>query len=188
MLSFTDVAALARWLDENGIDTDSWGVGETKSVANLWDELMNGDCRLQAAPPLRLLEVAQIIIRRGEQILIEVEQEFHNGQRRMRHLLPAEKMQAGEDYRMAALRGLQEELGVAEANVVLLPHYKRLQTTIDSPSYPGLRTQYIFHQVEAAVTGLPEGDFWRENSVQTHGDPVKRQRWAWQQRSDLLSL
>lgn len=186
MMEFDSVEAIEKWLADHHIDTTAWGVGDAKTVVDLWHEVVNGDCCLQDDPPLRRLSVVQILIRRGSHILIEVEQEFHSGQRRSRHLLPAEKIRLGEDYREAALRGLHEELGVTADAVTLLSPYKRLKTVVDSPSYPGLPTQYVFHLVEAAVIGLPETEFWRDNLAQD--DPVKRQRWAWQPPSDLLSL
>lgn len=62
----------------SGIDTSLWGEGNAKTIGHLWDELREGEARLQDDPPLRLVDAVQIIIRRGKQILVEARQELGN--------------------------------------------------------------------------------------------------------------
>lgn len=178
--AFASAQALVAWLVAQGIDISQWGRGDAKAVAHLWHELRHGDTRIQAAPPLRLVDVAQILIRRGDAVLVESIQEFGDGQRRFRSQPPAEKMRRRETYLDAARRCLQEELGIAPQQATFdAATYRQIEVTGDSPSYPGLPTRYTFHRMEAAVSGLPESDFWRENVSEHDGDPVVRHFWSW---------
>ena len=180
MNKFQNEDQLQDWLNEANIDTSLWGEGNAKTVSHLWAELLAGETRIQGGPPLRLVDVVQITIRRGDQILIEVAQELEGGQHRFRNLLPSEKMKANESYAASVLRGLREELDVEETAVALLHHtYTKNQSERDSPSYPGLPTLYTFHSIEAQVLDLPENDFWIDNTARKVGDPVKRHQWGW---------
>ena len=180
MNQFTDIYALEKWLSSNGIDVKAWGSDNSKSLDNLWQELQAGEVQLKQNPLLRLVEVVQIIIRRGETVLVEAEQEFFNGQRRYRNQPPSEKIKPGETVQVAASRCLQEELGLPLGAFTLrLETHRQHQTNTNSISYPGLPSQYNFHIIEAAVSGLPAEDFWRENQSDGIIDPVKRHRWEW---------
>ena len=175
------IEGLEKWLAQRGIDISDWDTGDAKSVTSLWYELQEGDIVLQDNPLLRVVHVVQVIIRRQDKILIEAMQEFDDGSRRYRNQPPSEKMKASESYTDAALRCLWEELGVGEADVTFdQSSYKQVQAQADSPSYPGLPTQYTFHLIEAAVAGLPGTDFWHDNENYGEGDPVKRHYWVWQ--------
>jgi 8-oxo-dGTP pyrophosphatase MutT (NUDIX family) len=177
---FDTQAQLRIWLQQQNIDLTQWGHGPAKSLAYLWRELQNGDTLIQEQPPLRVVNVVQVIIRRGDLVLLEKAQEFGNGQRRFRNQPPSEKMRAGEDYLAAARRGLLEELGLQPEQITLFPDtYRQRHTITESPSYPGLPTRYTFHQIEAAVSNLPTTDFWHDNDSYEKGDPVKRHHWAW---------
>ncbi|MCB8967369.1 MAG: NUDIX domain-containing protein [Ardenticatenaceae bacterium] len=182
-LQFESQAALEAWLRAKKIDIDAWGGNGAKRIADLWEELQCGDCFLQDDPPLRSIHLAEVIIERDGKRLIEAEQELGDGTRRQRRIPPSEKMRPDEDILLAALRGLREELQVSPEAITLLPqtHWQR-QRELDSPSYPGLPTQYTIHRIEAVVDGLPDEDFWCDNLAFAHGDPVRRQRWTWVER------
>ena len=186
---FANFNALEAWLGRHGIEYERWGRNTSKSLRNLWQELEAGEVQLKESPPLRLVDVVQIIIRREGQILVEAEQEFLNGQRRFRNQPPSEKIKPGETALDAARRCLQEELGVPSERTVLYPEsHQQHQTNTNSISYPGLPSQYNFHLLEAAVFGLPVDDFWRENKTDGLVDPIKRHRWTWQPQNLLDSL
>lgn len=177
---FQSIDELAQWLMGAGIDTARWGHGESKRLDDLWLEYVTGEASFRDAPPARLLDVAEIIIRRGDTVLIEVEQEFADGRRRARLVPPSEKMKSGEGPRGAALRCLREELGLASEDVVLGETWITTEDAAVSPSYPGLPTRYIFRTFEATTAGLPDEDFYRENNAP--GDPIHRQLWGWRKR------
>jgi hypothetical protein len=176
-LAFITSEDLSTWLAASHIDIARLGQGDTKRLDDLWQEYISGEASFTDDPPMRLLEVAEIIIRRGDHILIELEQEFRDGRRRVRQVPPVEKMKPGEDPRAAALRCLREELGLVEENVEMADEWVTTERVEDSASYPGLRTRYRFHTFEAATGALPDEDFIRENAG--HGDPVRRHRWGW---------
>lgn len=182
MQTFENADSLRAWLSARNIDTTLWNTGNSKSVSHLWNELENGDTVLQDRPALRLVEVVQIRIRAHESFLVEAIQEFEDGRRRTRNQLPSEKIKPGETYQEAALRCLREELHISAKNVQLISEsYEKTGLEIDAKSYPGLLTRYTIHHIEAAVSGLPDGDFWRENRSFQKGDPIRRHLWVWRQ-------
>lgn len=179
MPRINSMGELRRWLADNKIDIAGWGTDGTKTVDNLWNELANGEAQLLDAPPLRVVEVVEIFIQNGNRVLKELEQEFGSGERRSRDRLPSEKMKPDERCLTAALRCLAEELDVDEHNVTFTETDEPVKALIDSPSYPGLKTQYTFYRVVARVNGLPDTDFWRDNAAFRRGDPIKRHHWTW---------
>lgn len=183
---FASIHALEAWLKTHGINYEVWGKNNSKSLHNLWHELEAGEVQLKEFPPLRVVEVVQIIIRRNSDILVEAEQEFISGQRRFRNQPPSEKVKPGETIQQAARRCLKEELSVpSEAVKLQMESHRQHQMNTNSISYPGLPSQYNFHLLEAVVSGLPDGDFWCENQTQDKVDPVKRHRWVWQPRESI---
>ena len=186
MNKFSSINALEAWLKKHGVHYEVWGKNNSKSLQNLWQELEAGDVQLKESPPLRVVEVVQIIIVRENTILVEAEQEFFNGQRRFRNQPPSEKVKRGETIQDAAHRCLKEELGIeAEAITLNMASHRQHQTSTNSISYPGLPSQYNFHLLEAAVSGLPIDEFWRENKTDDMADPVRRHRWVWHPKESV---
>jgi hypothetical protein len=107
---------LKAWLAARDIDASHWGRGAAKTIEDLWQEILNGETLLQDVPPLRIIPVARIIIRKGNKILIEVEQEFEDNRVRSRNFPPSEKLKRDETYIDAAKRCLKEELGIDSKN------------------------------------------------------------------------
>ncbi len=177
---FQSIDELTKWLMGAGIDTVRWGQGESKRLDDLWLEYTAGEASFRDDPPARLLDVAEIIIRRNDTVLIEVEQEFADGRRRARLVPPSEKLKPGESPRGAALRCLREELGLASEDVTLGETWITIEDAAVSSSYPGLPTHYIFRTFEATADSLPDEDFYRENSAP--GDPIRRHLWGWRKR------
>lgn len=172
---------LTIWLEENGIDTGVWGSGAHKTIANLWDEYAAGEVSFEANPPLRVVQVVQILIQHDGTMLLEKEQVLTNGMRRFRNQLPSEKIKGNETFMDAAFRCLSEELGLGRDRVDSVTVENESDEMIaDSPSYPGLSTRYSIQTATARVSGLPAGDFWRDNQATAEGDPVSRHLWGWQ--------
>jgi hypothetical protein len=176
---FADPAELSAWLAVAGIDTSAWGRGEAKGLSDLWQEYVEGESTFQDDPPLRVLAVAQVILRRGPMVLLELAQELTDGRRRVRHMPPSEKLKGDEAPQAAAWRCLHEELGLGESDVLLDEASQIVEGTADAPSYPGLTTRYVFHQFAATSESLPDEDFYLTNAAP--GDPVRRHLWGWRE-------
>lgn len=182
MKQFESKEALRRWLLAQGIDLERWGRGAAKTVADLWAEIRQGESQIEEDPPRRRVEVVRVIVRRGDEVLIEAHQDFHGGRQRSRGRPPSEKMKPGESYKEAALRCVAEELGVGRDRVQVLPEtYRRKVRQEESGSYPGLCTHYTFHVVRAEVRGLPPNDFSTTEGAGGPGEPVHKHYWVWRE-------
>lgn len=177
LLTFDDPDALAAWLTAGGVPLADWGRGEAKTVADLWAEVACGETTLGDSPPRRTVSVVQVLIRRGERALTEIEQEMADGRRRARGWPPSEKLKRDEDARGAARRCLAEELGIDVPTDALCESEPPYEHTYDSPSYPGLPTTYRVHTMTVDAVALPDADFWLENAAAA--DPVRRHLWGW---------
>ena len=184
MHNFETIDQLNQWLTSKGIDATQWGTGGAKSVENLWAEIVEGESQIQDEPPLRLVQMVKVIIRDGNRILLEAEQEFGENQQRYRGQPPAEKIKPGESQVEAALRCLHEELQVSPSQVEILSWTSEPEQVCDeSPSYPGLPTNYVRYEVEAKVVGLPREPFSTIETIHDDGDPVKNHHWLWETKS-----
>lgn len=170
---------LNNWLAVVGIDTREWGQGDAKTTADLWQEYVAGESAFIDDPPGRLVEVVQLFIRRGDAVLVELNQELADGRRRERLRPPSEKVKQGETPRDAALRCLIEELGLGAADARLAGPERVDQQEQVSPSYPHLPTRYRFYVFSAETDALPDGDFYRDNNVLD--DPIRRHHWGWRE-------
>ncbi|MCP4360279.1 MAG: NUDIX domain-containing protein [Chloroflexi bacterium] len=177
---FENLEALEKWLQEKGIDTAVWGQANSKTAADLWQEIAAGETILNGDPMRRRVNVVEVIVYQGAQMLIEAAQELADGRTRQRRLPPSEKIKPGEDILQAARRCLWEEVNISEQNILSISQSegKRCHER-PSPSYPGLITHYTVYRVETAVTNLPTHNFWHTNVAHTANDPVKRHLWVW---------
>ena len=179
---------LKNLLDSKGLDIAQWGFNNAKTVADLWEEIVKQETRIQEKPLLRIVEVVQVIVRKGDNVLIETQQEFTDGRTRGRKDPPAEKLRAGENHVDAALRCLKEELGIERKDIdVIGSVYRKRQEVMESPSYPGLKTLYIFHEVEARVNQLPDEDFFTYESFCKKNDPIRKHYWSWKNKPKELN-
>lgn len=171
---------LKKWLDTRGIDISQWGSADAKTVADLLCELQDGESTLSSDPPVRRVQVVEVLIYRDDQLLVEREQHFSDGRVRTRNRPPSEKMLPDEDPTAAARRCLVEELGVSSAAITFRPQEipQRIVRT-DSESYPNLLSEYHFFTVVASVEGLPHTTFTTPNVAHAKGDPIVAHRWAW---------
>lgn len=171
---------LKAWLASHQIDTSQWGEGNAKSVADLWAELQRGECSFEEDPPLRRVEVVEVIVRHAGRELIEREQHFLDGRIRVRNQPPSEKMHPSETPIEAARRCLIEELALS-ADAISIPPQEIAARFLreESGSYPNLISEYCLYAVVATVDSLPTSDFIIPNAAHDDGDPVVAHRWAW---------
>ena len=163
----------------------AWGSGEAKGIDALWNEILDGESSIEDRPFLRVVEVVQLVIRSGDRILLEAEQQLKDGRIRTRFILPSEKKRKDETYIQTAARGLQEEMQKSHKEIEFQESsYRQAQELKDSVSYPGLATKFKYHIVEAKISGLPENDFWT-NEVGERHEQVTRHHWVWRANTQV---
>jgi ADP-ribose pyrophosphatase YjhB (NUDIX family) len=176
-----EIVALKNRLERAGVSTSEWGKGEAKTLRHLVQELKEGDCLLVEVDGklIRTVTVggADVLFETREEAyrLIEEKQVFTDGRERRRNLgcAVSEKMKPGEDPLQAMSRGIREELGIND-EIALLYDGESAQT-IESPSYPGLTSQYINHRFTAFLTAE---QFKSDGYVEVQGD--KSTFFTWQ--------
>lgn len=154
------IEALKKQLITAGIDTALWGKGQAKTLAHLIKEIEDSETILttnQAGELLRTVVVVKTDIfyesPDGKKYKLKEERQvFKDGRERRRDLGQAvsEKMQPAENPANAAIRGIHEELGIGGDITVTTAGTD--EETIDSPSYPGLKSQYISHRFRANLS------------------------------------
>lgn len=180
---FPSVESLYKWLLTQFFDLDGWNSGQAKSVDHLFNEIKNGESSIQLKPPLRVVNVVQVLVSLDDKYLIELEQELDDKRTRKRNIPPSEKMKPGENCLDAARRCLLEELQILDQNIeVLSDHCKASYRYRNSRSYPGLRTKYCIYRVKVFVKNLPAKSFWTEEKSNHAGiEIIRRHYWGWGQ-------
>ena len=86
-----------------------------------------------------------------------------------------------EDWKKAAIRCLDEELGVSPAQIYFTTkECKPIIRQRNSQSYPGLSSQYHIYKVDVQVNSLPLHDFWSNEKKGLHQDnAILRHHWSW---------
>ena len=206
------VETLAAWLRARGVDdTRLRRERGGKDVEDLLREIRVGESVLAETTPAstrgdgdgdgdargcsRRVRVVSVRVRRpnddtdASRCLVEVEQRYAGddedvARRRNRPL--SEKMYPRETWRDAARRAVREELGSAlaeDASMTILEDTYALRVVEEeSASYPGLRTRFTLHRVDAVVRGLPEEDEFRTVERTPRGELLatwRYQPFAW---------
>jgi len=179
---FPSVESLYQWLLTLSLDLDSWDCGQAKSVNHLYNEIKNGESTIQLRPPLRVVNVVQVLVTLNGKFLLELEQELDDKRKRKRNIPPSEKMKPGENCLDAARRCLLEELQILEQEIEILsdqciPSYRYRK----SRSYPGLSTKYCIYRVKVFVKNLSAEGFWTEEKT-NYGEKeiIRRFYWGWE--------
>jgi hypothetical protein len=150
---------LKNILKRGGIDFSQWGKGGTKTLNHLQKEIENEECALiigKQGEVLREVVIARAnifyISKEGKKYrLKEEKQVFKDGRERRRNLKYSlnEKVKFGENIKEAMIRGIKEELGIE--GDLSLKETGIEEETEDSPSYPGLKSHYIYHNFEVSL-------------------------------------
>lgn len=163
-----------------GIPVDTWGQGAAKTVGHLLREVNDGETVLTQRGLELLRQVGfaavNVVYRNGREVyeLVEDRQEFRDGRVRRRDTGSSisEKIQPREDPRDAAERALREELGISGR--VNLRGGKKTEELKESPSYPGLRTQYLRHDFSAE---LEPGQYSTDGYIEKQDDKTTYFVW-----------
>lgn len=144
-----------------GIDTSQWGTGKAKTLEHLLKEVSEGEAELVKTPEGAL--VRRTTVGKADIYFIDTDgtvyrlkedrQVFKDGRERKRNLDSAvsEKLKVGEDHADAVTRGIQEELGIEGEKQVEDQGITTEQG--ESPSYPGLGTEYVLHRFKVTIGG-----------------------------------
>lgn len=181
LVTVATLEELRNWLISKKIPTGQWGKGQMKAVEDLWSELGTGESVLIDRPPSRRVSCVSLVIRCGDKQLLEVGQELANGETRQRRQSPAEKMLPDEDPKAAAFRCVEEELGISRELCRIVPGVRPKRRNNDkvSPSYPGLKTRYLVHEIEMEVPGLPRTAFHTPEAAGSGDTAVVMHHWDW---------
>ncbi|MGK5093351.1 inositol monophosphatase family protein [Deltaproteobacteria bacterium TL4] len=152
-MNISNINELEAVMESHGINSQLFGVGEAKTLENLWKELQDGETFLEIRNKTLIRKIRVVSIRvhykteEGQRYVIrEDRQEFNDGRVRVRSFLEAsvsEKLLLQETPEMGAKRALQEEL-----QLDVIGEIQRGTSRIEekySQSYPGLKTIYETH-------------------------------------------
>ena len=176
-------------LNRHKIPLDDWGKGGAKSTKSLATEVLLGESVLVETKGGLVRQVGLVHIdvwyKVGDDLLqlVEKVQIFSDGRRRRRGLTGVnEKLMPNESIHACAKRALEEELGlfVSSNNIIYLEEKHEAR---ESPSYPGLTTEFTIHEMEINLSGL---DF--KNTGYTEIQPDKTTYFSWQKVEPTLML
>jgi hypothetical protein len=165
-------------LKEYNIPVEQWGTGSAKNVRNLYKEVQESESILKDEGGYLVRYIQFVGIRmyytdaNGRNwVLKEDRQEFKDGRIRRRkiHSSVSEKMKYGEDPIIAAVRGIEEELGIRVLSNQLEKD-RDLEYDEGSVSYPGLRTRYSGYKFNCTITDKqyePRGYIERQEDKST---------------------
>lgn len=151
---------LEKRLKDAGINIELWGKGTAKTLDYLEKEIEAGETELIFGKNGELLR--KVVVTGADVLytspegkkyrLREDKQVFKDGRERHRDLGRAvsEKMKSNEDPEQAIVRGIQEELGIT-GPIKAVATGTEIEN-IDSPSYPGLSSQYTTHEFEVNLS------------------------------------
>ncbi len=150
----SNLIELVNLLKKYNIPTEIWGTGKSKTTNHLLKEIENKECNLVEKNDTitRYIEFVGIKIYYNDKdgnrwFLKEDRQEFNDGRTRRRNIPSSvsEKMKFGENPMLAAIRGIEEELGTS-VKENQFTKYGDLHYKGGSVSYPGLDTKYKGHR------------------------------------------
>ena len=125
---------------------EKYGVGEAKKFSDLENEIIKRECEIsfENGVPVRHIKFVKVKIFHKGMALMEVNQIFSDGRERKRKITGlGEKLLPNESQIDAARRAIFEELGIKDLDRKFnLVHYGEAVENRDSPSYPGLKTEY----------------------------------------------
>ena len=199
-VTVTSMTAFANLLQQHGLDLSEWSKGRNKGVVELWLELQRGEMqlRLDANGQLtRCLNVVTVRVSRpgcSNEHLIETLQIWPDGKERKRGRMLSETLLQNESPIDGAWRGITEELGaLAPACNVEMDEtsLKTWRETLESPSYPTLRSEYTLHNLHACISDLPDTSFETEELLveyEAEGLDAPNIRHVWSWRRDAVVL
>lgn len=150
--------SMVQLLQKHKVNTELFGSGEARTIAQLVTEVNSGETWLYEKPDRpgelrRYLEILIVKVRNSHgAFLIETAHTFGEGRKRARNLLPATKVRPFED-KIWAVRRLLCELDIPFATARTRFGPRRKEQT-PSPSYPNIVTIYLKQVVEVELEDI----------------------------------
>ncbi len=145
-----DLDDLKSLLALRGVDFSMWGISShSRPVESLFEELRNDESSLivHASQLLREVPVVYVSVYYRDTVLIEDRVEWKDGRSAERRALResiACKRSFGEDPKLAGMRIIKDQLGIAVAPSRLCYQHAQQEAPEDcSKSFPGLMTRLI---------------------------------------------
>lgn len=168
-----------KLLQKYGVPVEQFGTGKAKTLEHLAQEILEGETVLvdKDGEIVRRVELVHIDVRftqNGVELqLVEDKQVFTDGRERRRGLTGiSEKMKPGENPSISAKRALVEEIGVdSRTDIQSMGTEEETKT---SPSYPGLSTEYLRHEM---MTTISEEDFRKDGYTEVQPDKTTYFVW-----------
>lgn len=132
-----------------GVDLNLWGKEKAKTVRDLTQEIMDGECYLQIDDEglARMVNIVKMYIsdlNRPGWHLVEQSQILPDDQIRIRNQDPSGKIRQGESPEMALLREMKEGLSLNEGEFTFSALSPKKEQR-PSDSYPGLKCVYVVY-------------------------------------------
>lgn len=163
-LAEISVNSFADFLRLFGVDVNSWGVGEAKSVKDFLKELGAGESflRIDKNGIARVLRVVKMIIEDNSgKALIEDYQILPDGRKKHRNQNPGGKIGINETPLQALHREIEEELGdVIKSGDYEVEILEVFNEERPSKAYPTLRSIYEVNKVGVILrkgVNIPDG-------------------------------
>jgi hypothetical protein len=170
----------------HGIANDKkWGTGGAKTYRDLTDEINKGECylRIDDHGLTRVTRVVRMEITDQELgRLLEVRQVFPDGRTRERNKVPSGKLNSTEDPETGMLREMKEELRLVgtDPDVFSWSEPEMRREANESPSYPGLRSEYELHTFQITLSDRVRQDMKAGACVKEDvPDGILEHEFAW---------
>lgn len=149
---------LVALLQKHAIDTTRFGTGSAKTLTHLLAEIVCGETLLVEVDGRLVRRVSVLGVDVFADIdcsrvhLVEDRQVFTDGRERRRKMPTSisEKLHQGEDVLAAVTRALGEEIGISKFLLLTPIPHPRTEPE-DSPSYPGILSEYTKYEVDVLI-------------------------------------
>ena len=192
-LKVTSQKSLTEMLRTYEMPLDLWGVGDAKTLEDLYNEINEGESQLvdengELVRKTKVLAVDVYCHIEGKTYkLVEDRQEFVDGRvrRRTADVLDTslgEKCGINESLATALARTMHEELGIEETTAAELDFETGdvVEKERPSGSYPGLKTRHVKHYY---TTNLPPA-LYKEEGYREEQPGKKTTYFVWKETTD----
>jgi len=169
--------------EKYNVDTSHWAQG--LGYTNIAKEIISGECSFTEIDKklLRIVEVVLVrIVNKKDEMLVEAKIFRACGDDRDTGRLPGTKKKPHESVKIAADRVLSDYLRMDPRLFKVSNPTEVLKEEMDSPAYPGFKTLYVKHFVDARlmrVNGTSVSFSQNENGFMIQDHKGDSRQWLW---------